>query len=83
MCCSRMGGKTLTTKQVIENSIPKKYTRILLNYYDYAENTKEIGEQISAEFGMNTWLILELNSWYGREISDDNIKRVKINNIMI
>lgn len=82
VCCSRMGGKTLAVKQEIENSIPEKYTRILLNYYDYAENMQEIGEQISAEFGMKTWLILELNSWYGqenREISDINIKRVKAN----
>jgi len=80
---SRRTGKTLAMKKEIENSIPKKYTRILLNYYDYAEHTKEICEQIFAEFGINCWLILEMNSWYGRDISDENIKRVEINNISI
>lgn len=75
----RRSGKTLALKKKIQ----KKYPRILMNFYDYMENQKEICEQIFAEFGANNWLILEMNSWYGRDISDENIKRVEINNIII
>lgn len=75
----RKSGKTLALKKKIQ----KTYPRILMNYYEYMENQKEICEQIVAEFGVNNWLILELNTWHGTDISDENIKRVKDNNILI